>query len=259
MGRELRAAGPDLLPLDPPAPTHLFRARGAPAPRSPWPFPLHSGRLGGQRREVGSGCGFGEELAPDLLAGENRPQEALFLSLRPETRDGRPGEVLPDGVELLRRAGPVALLAEDRPHPLVQPLPAVLARPGQPGIPGLEEHRLPPPPERRPLDQVRGLRPGQLGKALLQPGAQVLAEPRLLRLIRETHPSPHLFDPISNYTIGKTKRSVGPEPQFLSLMTTAHAARVKWLGPIRRPRGSAVYRRPSLLQPTPNREMPMHE
>ena len=177
MGGQLRPAGPDLLPLDPPAPTHL-------------PFPLHSGRLGTQRREVGSRFRFGEELAPDLLAGENRPQEALLLGRRPKVDDGRAGEVLPDGVEPLRRSGQIALLAEDRPHPLVQPLPAVLAGPGQPGVPGLEEHRLPAQPERRLLDQVRGLGPGQLGKALLQPGAQVLAEPRLVRRIREIHPSP---------------------------------------------------------------------
>ena len=143
-----------------------------------------------QRGEVGPRVGFGEELAPDLLAGENRPQEAPFLGLRPEVGDGRAGEILPDGVEPLRRSGPIALFAEDRPHPLVQPLPAVLAGPGQPGIPGLEEHGLPRPPERRLLGQVCGLGPGQLGEALLQPGAQVVTEPRLVRRIREIHPSP---------------------------------------------------------------------
>src|SRR5439155_26528482 len=121
VGGQLCAARPDLLPLDPPAAVDF----GCP---------------GAQGREVGSRLGFGEELAPDLLAGEDGTQEALLLGLRPEVRDGWAGEVLPDGVEPFRRAGSVALLVEDRPRALVETLPAVLARPGQAGISRLEQH-----------------------------------------------------------------------------------------------------------------------
>src|SRR6266480_4435366 len=143
--RAVGPAGPDLLAVDPPA------ALG----------------LRGQRGEVRPRVGLGEELAPDLLTGENRPEIPVLLTVRPEVGDGRAGEVLADDVEPLRGSGQIALLAEDHPHALVQPLPAVLARPGQPGVAGLAEHGLPLPPERGLLDQVGGLGPGQLEKALL--------------------------------------------------------------------------------------------
>src|SRR6266508_1434320 len=166
--RQLGAAGPDLLALDPPAALDL---------RGPGP----------QRCEVRARVGFGEQLAPDLLAGEDRTQVTPLLRLCAEVDDGRAGEVLADGVEPFRGSGQVALLAEDRPHPLVQALSAVLARPGEAGVPALVDHGLPRPPERQLLDQVRGLGPGQLRQVLVQPGAQLLAEPGLVRGVREIH------------------------------------------------------------------------
>src|SRR5207245_2602384 len=54
---------------------------------------------------------------------------------------------------------------------------------------------------------VRGLGPGQFGETLLQPGAQLLPEPGLVRRIREIHPPPPPGAD-TNYTIGKTKSSV---------------------------------------------------
>src|SRR5207247_7170326 len=133
--RQLGPAGPDLLPPDTPATVDLRRP-------------------GPQRRQVGARIRLREQLTPDLFAGEDWPQIPPLLRLGPEMRDGRPGEVLADGVEPLRRPGQVAFVVEDRAHPLVQALPAVLTWPGQTRVPGLEQHQLPGAPERRLLGQI---------------------------------------------------------------------------------------------------------
>ena len=53
---------------------------------------------GGQAGHVGSGARLGEQLAPDLLAGEQRAQIALPLVLGSRGQDGRSGHAVPDRV-----------------------------------------------------------------------------------------------------------------------------------------------------------------
>jgi hypothetical protein len=53
-------------------------------------------RPGAQPRQVGARAGFGEQLAPDLLAGPQRPQEALLLLLGAVAQDGRGGHAEAD-------------------------------------------------------------------------------------------------------------------------------------------------------------------
>ena len=48
-------------------------------------------RAGGQRRQVGAGARLAEQLAPDLLAGPQRPQEAPALLVGAEREDRRRG------------------------------------------------------------------------------------------------------------------------------------------------------------------------
>ena len=55
-------------------------------------------RLGLQRREVGARVGLREPLAPDLLAREDRLDEALLLLLGPVGDDGRPAHGEPEDV-----------------------------------------------------------------------------------------------------------------------------------------------------------------
>ena len=71
--RVLRAARPDLLPGDPPAVAVGHRA-------------------GLERREVGARVGLGEALAPDLLAGEDRAEEAVLLLVGAPDHQRRPAE-----------------------------------------------------------------------------------------------------------------------------------------------------------------------
>ena len=49
-------------------------------------------RLRGEAGEVGTGARLGEQLAPDLLAGEHRTQEAFADLVAAVGGDGRPGE-----------------------------------------------------------------------------------------------------------------------------------------------------------------------
>ena len=67
--RHVRQRGPDLVAVEPPAIAVAHRA-------------------GAQRRQVGTGLGLAEQLAPDLLAGEQRPQHRL-LRVGAEADQGR--------------------------------------------------------------------------------------------------------------------------------------------------------------------------
>ena len=53
---------------------------------------------GGQRGQVGSGAGLAEQLAPDLLAGQQGHQVAVLLIGGPGEQDGGSGPSDPDGV-----------------------------------------------------------------------------------------------------------------------------------------------------------------
>jgi hypothetical protein len=120
---QLGPAGPDLLALDAPPAVHL-------------------GGGGAQRGQLRARLRLGEQLAPDLLAGEDRSKVPLLLVGGAELDDRGPGEVLADDVEPLGGIGPIEFLVEDRTQLGVRAAAAVLLRPGQPGIPGVVEQPL---------------------------------------------------------------------------------------------------------------------
>ena len=67
---------------------------------------------GGQRRQVGAGAGLAEQLAPDLLGGQQRQQVALLLLVGAGVEDGRTGPADPDGVLRSADPGPPQLLVD---------------------------------------------------------------------------------------------------------------------------------------------------
>ena len=97
-----------------------------------------------QRREVGTGARLGEALAPHLVAAQDPRQVrgllrvgALFDERR--ARVQRADEVHAD----VRRLGPRRLLVEDQLLGRRRAAPAVLLRPVQPRVPGVEQPPLP--------------------------------------------------------------------------------------------------------------------
>src|SRR4051812_47710005 len=71
-------------------------------------------RLRLQRGEVGPGVRLGEALAPDLLAGEDRPQVTLLLVPRSPDHQGRTTEEQAEDVGRERHASAAELLEVDR-------------------------------------------------------------------------------------------------------------------------------------------------
>ena len=73
---------------------------------------LHTGRR--QAGEIGSRAGLGEQLTPDLLAGEQRPEVALLLGIAPPRHHGRAAHAVTDRVAVhrVRRARRVHLLVD---------------------------------------------------------------------------------------------------------------------------------------------------
>src|ERR1700741_2411082 len=134
---QLGSAGPYLLALDVPPAVHL-------------------GGGGTQRGQVRARLRLGEQLAPDLLAGEDRSQVALLLGVRTELDDRGPGEVLADDVEPLGGARPVEFLVEHPTQLGVLSAAAVLLWPGQPGVPGVVQQPLPGAPVVEFVLEARG-------------------------------------------------------------------------------------------------------
>ena len=58
-----------------------------------------------QRRQVGASAGLGEQLAPELVGSEDPRQPSLPLLGRAVRQQRGAGEVDPDAVDQLRRAG----------------------------------------------------------------------------------------------------------------------------------------------------------
>src|SRR5581483_508717 len=141
--------------------------------------------------EIGAGAGLGEALAPDLLAAQDRLQEALLLPFRPVVDERRAGQTRSDAdVDHLRGAGRDVLLVEDQVLERRQVAAAVLARPGESRPPAVVELALPAPRER---DLVRRrLGPGRrilpLGRHVrAQPVADRRAERLFLAGAKEVH------------------------------------------------------------------------
>jgi hypothetical protein len=165
---EMGPAGPDLL-----APHH--------------PATVHFSRFGPKRRQVRAGFRLGEQLAPDLVARQDRFQETLFLRVRAELNHGRPGEVLADSVQPLRGARAVGLLVEHRTQLHAGSGPAVLLRPRQAAVARVEQHALPLPPKRLLRDEVSRFRPREPGKRGPEPGPDLGPELAFLRRIHQIH------------------------------------------------------------------------
>src|SRR5438552_682932 len=160
--RELRVARPDLLAGHDPA---VAAALGT----------------GAERGQVGARAGLGEELAPELVRGEDLREEAPLLFLRSVGDERRPDQVDADPVDDLGCAGGGELLLEDVVLDHRGAAPAVLARPVdadpaavvQLPLPGAEEGDL--VGEGRVLRRGRPIRAeprAQLGAAGLLGGAE---------------------------------------------------------------------------------------
>ena len=155
--RVLRAAGPDLLPGDAPAVAVGDRARL-------------------ERGEVGAGVGLGEALAPDLVAGEDRPEEPVLLLARAPDHQRRAAEQDAQHVGRERRPGAAELLEEDRRLGQRRAAPAVLGRPVDRRPAALVHPALEVAPPGVVGLLVRRLRPGIVGG---EPVAQLVAEGEL--------------------------------------------------------------------------------
>jgi hypothetical protein len=126
--RDLREAGPDLLPVDDEVVT---------VPHGP----------GLEGREIRARIGLGVALAPDLLAGQDLLEVPLLLRVGAVRDDRRAGHPEAEDVERRRRPMEHQLLVEEELlHPR-EPAAAVLLRPREPEEPGLVELPLPVPAE----------------------------------------------------------------------------------------------------------------
>ena len=67
-----------------------------------------------QRRQVGAGAGLAEQLAPELLARQQRPQPPFLLLGRPGIEQRRPGPPDADGVDGPAHPGRPQLLVDDQ-------------------------------------------------------------------------------------------------------------------------------------------------
>ena len=90
---DVRIARPHLLPVDHPV---VAVALG---PRR-------------ERGQVGAGAGLGEQLAPELLPAEQRPEPAVLLLLGAGVHEGRPRPSDADGVDRAPHPGPPQLLVD---------------------------------------------------------------------------------------------------------------------------------------------------
>ena len=95
---------------------------------------------GGQTGLVGARAGLAEELAPDLLGGEERPEVAGLLARAGVGSKGRRSHAVTDQVERRARrcAGVAQPRVDDRLERAVQPEAAVPLREVDPGEVGIE-------------------------------------------------------------------------------------------------------------------------
>ena len=140
-----------------------------------------------QRGEVGAGVRLGEQLAPDLLAGEDRRQETLLLRVGAEVDDRGPGEALAERVETIGRAGTVVLLQVDRLLGQRCLAAAVGARPGEAGVPGGVDLSLELAEVRKPPVDRRRFGPLKARHCLLKGGPGKGSELRISGCVTEVH------------------------------------------------------------------------
>ena len=154
-GRDVGQGGPDLLPVQ---------------------HPLVAVALGPGRQagHVGAGAGLAEELAPDLLVGEQRTQVALLLLGRPVRDDGRRAHAVADGVAHPGCRG--ATRVEPRLRPLL-----VLGREAEAAAVGREVHPGQAPVELLAQELLRRRRGGrEVGQQAVNQFVDVRAHARTL-------------------------------------------------------------------------------
>ncbi len=166
--RVLRAAGPHLLPGHHPFLAVLDRARL-------------------QRREIRAGVGLGEALAPDLLARRGSAAGSAPSARRvPHTISVGPPSSSPRMFAAQRHARAADLLEVDRRFGRRGAAPAVLGGPAGRRPARVVQPPLPvaPPGAARVLAALGGL---GVGRVIGQPGAQLVAEGRLLGAESQVH------------------------------------------------------------------------
>ncbi len=112
------------------SPVAVMRARG------PHLLPVHDPRLAvgdrprPQTREIGTGAGLGEQLAPHVLAAQHRAEKALLLLVGAPRDDRRAGHRDADREHTGRDVEPGLLLVEDPLLPAGATAAAELLGPG---------------------------------------------------------------------------------------------------------------------------------
>ncbi len=175
VGGELRVGRPDLLARQAPAAVLL----------------LAGARL--HRRQVGARGGLGEQLAPDLVAVQQRRQVAALLLVGAVGDDRRPEHPDADRVEDPGHFRASDLLVDDHLLDRAEALAAVLLGPGHTGEPALGELALPGATGGDQLvlvlDRVRSADDGSFVPVLVEPAAHLRAVCALLGRVVEIHGS----------------------------------------------------------------------
>ena len=144
-----------------------------------------------QRRQVGSGVGLREALAPDVVAAQHAGEQVALLLLGAVLHDRRRDVRQADDVHGPRRSGAVHLLGiDDLLHERCAP-PAVLRRPGDGCVAGAGERAVPFLQSLDPFRVVPDGMPRQLaeivGEVPVQPGPELLPERLGFLGIRKVH------------------------------------------------------------------------
>ena len=169
VGGVLGVRGPDLLARDGPA--AVVVALGA---------RLDAG-------EVGARGGLGEQLAPDVLAGQHRPEVALLLVLGAVRDQRRAEHADADHVEQPGHARAPDLLVDDDLVQRPEPLPAVVGRPGDRREPGARELALPLAVRGDGLHVLAAAPLRRLVCVLVEPGADLRPVLRQLGRVVQVH------------------------------------------------------------------------
>ncbi len=175
VGRELGVGGPHLLPGQPPAAVVL------------------KARAGLHRREIRACGGLGEELAPDLVAVEHRPEVARLLLVAAVGDDRGAEHADADRVEDAGHPGAGDLLAADDRLDRAEALSPVLLGPGHPRESTLGELALPRAARGDylilVLERSGSLEDRRFGLVLFKPAPHLCAIGGLLSGVVEIHVS----------------------------------------------------------------------
>ena len=153
-------------------------------------------RAGAQAGDVGTAGGFGEQLAPDLLAGGERRQIFALLVFAAKRHHGRPAHAVADDEHRAELAEGAFLLLPDHPLDRRGATAAIFLRPVQAGPARIGLLLLPRLGDLEDVGalQLRAAERGfsQLLLILLRrvgrdPGARLAAEGCLLRGVVEVH------------------------------------------------------------------------